>query len=161
MNASKNSARANGLKAFATLKKVLIDTGWDPKPTDMEGVLTIDFSQDKIAIENASAEVRVDFERFIFYLNFRDKAQKKVLNETMEFITRSNFDLVVGNFELNLTTGALRYRGSIDFTSVTLTEPLIRDLIKSCMDTIEYFANPLLSVIRGEKVASKAFEELD
>jgi hypothetical protein len=160
MSASKNSARDNGLKAFYSVKKVLIDTGWDPEPTGAEGILTVDFTGDKIPIKNALADVRVDLERFIFYLNFSDKVPKKTLVQTMEFVTRANMDLVIGNFELNLDARTIRFKGSLDFTGAILTEPLIRDLIKSSMDAVEYFSDTLMTVVKGNKNALEALKEL-
>jgi hypothetical protein len=154
-------ARMNGLKAFKTVTKVLTDTGWKPEETEKEGVLRVDFSIDKLPIADAVADVRIDYERFLYYLNFRDHAPPKYRRETMEFVTRVNFDLVIGNFELNLDNGRVRFKASVDFTSTELTATLIRDAIKSAMDAVEQYADAIVEVMRGEKNAVNALKDAE
>ena len=154
-------ARKNGLKAFKTVKRVLTKIGWEPEETEKEGVLRVDFSVDKIPIAEAIADVRVDYERFLYYLIFKNRALSKYRSETMEFVTRVNFDLVIGNFEFNLDEGLVRFKSSIDFTAVELTEPLIRDAIKSAMEAVEQYAGAIVDVMRGKKDAVQALNDAD
>ena len=154
-------ARKNGLKALKTVKKVLTDTGWKPEETEKEGVLRIDFSEDDIPIADALAEVRIEYERFLYYLNFKDRAPAKYRSETMEFVTRVNFDLVIGNFELNLDHGLVRFKSSVDFTATELTPSLIRDAIKSAMDAVETYADAIVEVMNGKKKALQALNDAE
>jgi hypothetical protein len=154
-------ARRNGLKALRTVKSVLAKVGWEPEETETEGVLRVDLSVDKIPISEALADVRIDYERFLYYLNFRERAPATHRKQTMEFVTRVNFDLVIGNFELNLDDGSVRFKSSIDFTGAELTATLIRDAIKSAMDAVEQYADALVEVMRGEKRAVRALREAE
>lgn len=156
-----NQAQENGLKALKNVKKVLTDIGWDPEPTDIEGVLRIDFSKDKIPVLDALADVRIEYERFLYYLNFRDFAAPKYRKETMEFITRINFDLITGNFEINLDNGSVRYKSSIDFTQVELTKTLIGNIIKSSRDVVEQYGDALIEVMHGKKKAAQAIDDVE
>ena len=151
-------AQENGLNALRTVEKVLTEVGWEPKTTNIEGVLRIDFSIDKSPIADALADIRIDYERFLYYLNFRDRVPGKLRKQTMEFITRVNFDLVIGNFELNLDDGFVRFKASIDFTQVELNETLIRNVIRSAMDVVEQYANALVDVMNGEKKPIQAIK---
>lgn len=150
------TARSNGLLALKTVETVLTSIGWEPERTDVESVFRVDFSADNIPVLDALADVRVDFERFLFYLNFRDRATPQSRAQIMEFVTRANSELIVGNFELNLDDGSVRFKSSIDFTGAQLTEPLVRDAIRSAMDAVEYFADAFVAVVRGEKSALQA-----
>jgi hypothetical protein len=154
-------SRQNGLSALKTVRKVLSHVGWEPMTTNIEGVLRIDFGEDNIPIAEALADVRIDTERFLYYLNFRDRAPGKYRNQTMEFITRANFDLVTGNFELNLDTGRVRFKSSIDFTESELSETLIRNAILSAMDAVERYADALVAVMSGEKKATQAIKDIE
>lgn len=154
-------ARKNGLKALKNVKKVLKTVGWDPEETDEEGVLRVDFSEDNIPIADALADVRIDYERFLYYLNFREKAPVRYRPETMEFVTRVNYDLVIGNFELNLENGFVRFKSSVDFTGFELEPPMIRDAIKSAMDAVEDYADAIVAVMKGKKKAKKALEDAE
>lgn len=154
-------ARKNGLKALATVKKVLSDVGWDPSETEVEGVLRVDFSSDDIPVSEAIADVRLDHERFLYYLNFREQVARQHRKETMEFVTRANFELVTGNFELNLDDGVIRFKTSIDFTQEELTETLIRNAINSAMDVVEHYTDALVDVMHGKKSARRAIQEAE
>lgn len=156
-----DQARKNGLKALKNVKEVLKTTGWDPQETEKEGVLRVDFSVDNIPIDEAIADVRIDYERFLYYLNFRQKAPVKQRHETMEFVTRVNYDLVIGNFELNLENGFVRFKSAVDFTGTELVPPLIRDAIKSAMDAVELYADAIVDVMHGKKKAKKALEDAE
>jgi hypothetical protein len=79
----------------------------------------------------------------------------------MEFVTRANFDLISGNFELSLEDGALRFKSSIDFTGVNLNETLIRNMIRSSMDAVELYGDAVVKVIRGERSAEDAIDEVE
>lgn len=149
------------MKAFKTVKKVLTDVGWEPEETNQEGVLRVDFSVDKIPIVDALADVRIDYERFLYYLNFRDRAPVKQRRQVMEFITRVNYDLVVGNFELNLDNGHVRFKASVDFTNEVLTEALIQDAIQSAMNAVEAYADGVIAVMRGEKEVRQAIKDAE
>lgn len=159
--AAADRARKNGLQALKNVKEVLKTTGWDPEETEKEGVLRVDFSVDNIPVDEAIADVRIDYERFLYYLNFREKAPVKQRRETMEFVTRVNYDLVIGNFELNLENGFVRFKSAVDFTGTELVQPLIRDAIKSAMDAIELYADAIVDVMQGRKKAKKALEDAE
>jgi hypothetical protein len=54
-----------------------------------------------------------------------------------ELITRINFGLVIGNFELDFADGEIRYKTSLDFEGEQLTDQLLIQLVRanlSCMD---------------------------
>lgn len=158
---AEDRARENGLNALKTVKKVLTKMGLEPEPTDLEEVLRVDFSKDNIPIAEALADVRVDYERFLYYLVFRDKVPVKYRKEVMEFVTRVNFDMVIGNFELNLDDGLLRFKSGLDFTKVKLSEALIRGAIACAKDAVEEYADALVAVMQGKQTASQAFKDAE
>jgi hypothetical protein len=158
--ATPDRARKNGLKAAKTVQGVLKTVGWEPEETDEEAVLRIDFSTDNTPVSDALAKVRVDIERFIFLINFRDQAAPKTRAQVAEFITRANYDMVIGNFELDYETGSVRFKSSVDFTEAMLSEELVRNAIQSAMDVVEHY-DALVEVMRGAKRAKEAVEEAE
>jgi len=46
-----------------------------------------------------------------------------------EFLTRANYGLVVGNFELDFTDGEIRYKTSIDVEGDCLSKALVRAIV--------------------------------
>ena len=74
---------------------------------------------------------------------------------------RANYGLIIGAFEMDLDSGALHFRSSVDFTEAILSEPLVRNAIVSAMDVVEHYGDRLMEVMRGEKTARKALEETE
>lgn len=157
----KDGARKNGLKAFRTVKKVLTAIGWEPEETDTEGLLRIDFTTDKSPVLEALADVRIEYERFLYYITFRDITPTKYRSQMMEFLTRANYDMVSGNFEFNLDNGSTRFKNCIDFTSSELTERLVRNVITCAMDAVELYADAFVNVARGRKTPKLALKEAE
>ncbi|WP_271769663.1 YbjN domain-containing protein [Aquimarina algiphila] len=156
---SENIGYENGLKALKQVEVFLAQVGWEPQQTDIEEVLLVDFESENIPIANAHFDVRVDYERFLCYFNFKDIAGEEQRKYVMEFITLANFDLVIGNFELNLNTGQVRFKSSVDFTQLELNNTFIRNTIKCAMDVVEVYGEALVEVINGTKEPMRAFQE--
>lgn len=154
----KVSAEENGQKGFDTVNRVLTSIGWSPQETEFEGVMRVDFGGDKIPISEALADVRIEYERFIYLLIFGERAGSAHREEVAKFLTRANFGLVIGCFEFNLDNGEIRFRSSIDFTSSDLTETLVRNSIRSSMDAVERYGDSIVKVLRGELDAVRALK---
>jgi hypothetical protein len=154
-------ARKNGLKAAETVEKVLKRFGWKPEETEEEAVVRVDFSSHPIPLSEARAIVRVDVERFVFLFSFREHAQPKARPEVAEFITRANFGMTVGNFELDYDSGLIRFKSSVDFTHVELSELLVRNAILCAADVVDLYGNVLAEVARGEKKARAAIKDVE
>lgn len=156
-----NVENENKSKEFLLLSDLLEQIGWAPKLTNNSGVLLVDFEEDGTPIQDAIFSVSSKFERFICYFNFRDAPSKILQNQLVEFITRANFNLVFGNFEYDYESGRIRFKSSIDFSNVDLTEILMRNAIQSTMDVVEQYADLLLEVLRGNMTALQAILEAE
>lgn len=156
-----NNDRKNGLKALKTVEEFIIKIGWQPQKTSIDEVLLVDFESEGIPISNVLFDVRVDYERFLCYFNFKDTVSKKKQLQVIEFITRANFDLVIGNFELDMDSGIVRFKSSIDFTGIELNQTLIRNTVKSAMDVVEDYAEAMVKVLTGKIKARNAIQEIE
>jgi hypothetical protein len=155
------SAEDNGRNALKTVERVLRAVGWDPQETEYEGVLRVDFHSDNIPVAEALADVRIEYERFLYFLNFGDRVPPAQRQDVMNFLTRANYGLVIGCFEFNLDNGEVRFRSSIDFTSSELTDTLVRNSIRSSMDAVERYADAIVRVMRGQADVMEALREAE
>jgi hypothetical protein len=76
--------------------------------------------------------------------------------EVMELITRMNYGLSVGNFELGCEDGEVRFKASIPTDGTPLTYSMLRTLLYTCGDMMETFAPALAAVITGEATPQEA-----
>ncbi len=66
------------------------------------------------------------------------------------FITRINYGLMIGNFEMDFNDGEIRYKTSIDFEGTDLNEPLIDNLFNANLSVVENFYEQLHNFVTQE-----------
>lgn len=98
----------------------------------------------------------------IAYLHLRDESSKLIFyimapinvaeSERVlvaEFITRLNEELLVGNFEMDYGDGEVRYKRSLSFKDVELTELMIYNVVYPSSEIMYTYFPTLLTVIGG------------
>jgi len=159
-----SSGNGNGAKkgvelAFQTLGKWLEEDGWHP--TRIEGALAF---RTGFSGENARvicvAEVRAQ-EQFVFYALVPNKVPQDRRLPVCEALTRANWGLRIGNFELDFQDGEIRYKSSIDFEGELLTPALIRNAIYPAVATLDHYLPALIAVAYGGKDPAEAIAEVE
>ena len=69
--------------------------------------------------------------------------------ELVLFITRANFGLVIGNFEIDLDDGELRFKTSIDVEGDELTDALIDNLLLANVTMMDRYLPGIRAVVNG------------
>ena len=93
------------------------------------------------------AQERDEQQQMVFYAVFPVRAPDSRLTEVAEFITRANYGMIIGNFELDYADGEVRYKTSVDIEDVDLSEPLIRHLIYANVLTMDKYFPGLMRVL--------------
>lgn len=78
-----------------------------------------------------------------------------------EFITRANFGLMMGNFELNFEDGQLRYKTSLDVEDAGINTALIKNLIFANLTLMNLYLPGLMRVIYTDKTPPEIIEEIE
>jgi len=155
-----DAENSNGLQAFALLGKFLEDDGWHPQQLEGKHIYSINYSG-KNGTMRCYAQIRVDLEQFMFYVLAPVKAQSEILAVVAEYITRANFGMRIGNFELDYSDGEIRYKSSLDFEGESLTPTFIKHAIYPAVQTMDRYLPGLLSVIYGGKTAVEAISDIE
>ena len=100
-------------------------------------------------------------EQFIFYAVCPVKADESARLAVVEFITRANFGLRIGNLEMDFLDGEVRYKSSIDFEGETLTPRLVRNTIYPAVQTVDRYLGGLLKVMYGGSTPADAIAEVE
>ena len=66
-----------------------------------------------------------------------------------EFCNRANFGLAIGNFELDVDGGEVRFRTSIDAEGTDPTPELVRNAVVANVLTMARYVTGLLAVLNG------------
>jgi hypothetical protein len=150
----------NGVKAFDTLAHFLEEDGWYPRRLENRHSFTMTYTGQNGDLR-CYAIVRVDLEEFLYYAIAPVKITDEVRPAVAEFITRANYGLRIGNFELDYSDGEVRYKSSLNFEDQDLTPELISNAIYPAVQTMDRYLPGLLRVSYGGATPLEAIEEVE
>jgi hypothetical protein len=150
----------NGLLAFRTLREFLEQDGWYPQQVEDKYLFRTFFSG-KNGDFRCFAQILVNLEQFLFYAVAAVRAPEEDRSAVAEFLTRANYGMRIGNFELDYSDGEVRYKTSLDFEGETLSHSLIRHAIYPAVLTMDAYVPGLMSVVYGGRTPFEAIEEIE
>jgi len=141
------------------LDRFLEAEGWHPRQLEGAPIYQMSFSGEHGSI-TCYAQVRVEEEILLCYAVAPMQVEEAARPAVAEFITRANYGLWVGNFEMDWSDGEVRYKSSLDFEGVALTSELIRNAISPAVQMMVCYLPGLLDVMAG-KPPARALSEVD
>ena len=111
---------------------------WNYRPVEGRSVLELEL-HGKHALFPCVAIVDEESERLIFLSHYPVKVPEARRGAVLELLNRANASLAVGNFELDLDTGNLRYRTSVDVEGLGLPDALVRNVVLCNVSTADRF----------------------
>ncbi|MCK6619942.1 MAG: YbjN domain-containing protein [Calditrichaceae bacterium] len=147
--------------ALEIVGKVLKDFNW--KPDEFKGDTSsgfVVFLADSL-YEGGIIHLIEDEQRLVFYLEFRERASETTRSQVAEFITRANYGILIGNFEMDYSDGSIRYKTSLDFQGDELSPALIRNIIAAARNSGETYGYALIEVMKGQKSAQNAIDDVE
>jgi len=97
--------------------------------------------------------------RFLTFVEGRVPATRR--REAMEFITRANYGLLVGNFEFDLDDGEVRFKAAGDYEDGDMSQSQFRNLLFLSVSMVDRYFPGLQSVIQGSSDAAAAIAEIE
>ena len=67
-----------------------------------------------------------------------------------KFLTRANYGMMIGNFEMDFTDGEIRYKTSIDVEGDKLSSALIKRLVYANVMMMDEYLPGIVSVTEGD-----------
>ena len=150
----------NVVQAFATLGEFLQADEWHPQELEGKHIYRMGFNG-KNGQTTCYAQVREDLEQFLFYVVAPIKTPQDLRLAVAEFITRANYGLRIGNFELDFSDGEVRYKSSLDFEHVVLSPDLIKNAIYPAVQTMDRYLPGLMGVIYGGESPAEAIAKIE
>jgi hypothetical protein len=157
---AQSAADENSLKAFATLGEFLQVDGWHPQIVADKAIYRMSFSG-RHAQFICYAQILMGKQQFLFYALAPVKVPAELCPEVAEFIARANFEIVIGNFELDFSDGEVRYKSSLDFEGAALTAELIEHAIYPAVNTMDRYLPGLMSMIYANIPAQDAIQQVE
>jgi hypothetical protein len=155
-----NQDGAAGLAAYKALGEFLEADGWHPQPIADNFVYRSMFVGNNGEV-TCFAQVRPDLEQFIFYVVLPVRVPEDMRAAMAEFLTRANYGLRIGNFEMDFADGEVRYKSSVDFEGISLSHVLIRNTMYPAVQTMDRYMPGILSVIYGGRTPEEAIAAVE
>ena len=142
-------ALRNSTRVFNTLKRYMEDDDWYPKVFD-DAPFTVTCL---FAGEHGRTHVYVrvleeaEFLRLVVHAPFTVPQNRR--HAVARFITRANYGLNLGAFQLDLDDGELSYRSALDFEGLEVGEQVLRSTLVQAVLTMDDYLPGLMAVIYG------------
>ena len=159
-NGKSIAVRENGLKGFEALGAWLEKDGWHPQRNDEKYLYRTLFEGTNGELR-CYAQVRVDLEQFVFYAVAPVKVPENQRIAVAEFLTRANYGMRIGNFELDFSDGEVRYKSALDFEGETLSDNLLKNSIYPAVQVADRYMPGLMAVAFGGKQPSEAIAAIE
>jgi hypothetical protein len=141
-------------------ERFLREDDWPISPVEAKSVLKTGF-EGKNGQFTCYAQERSEQEQFVFYSVFPVRTPPDRVSEVAEFITRANYGMIIGNFELDYSDGEIRYKTSVDVEDSDLPDPLVRHMIYANVLTMDKYFPGLMRVLYAGIAPMNAIEEVE
>lgn len=143
-----------------TIAKFFESDDWDYEQIPEQPVLTVGFEG-----HNGKwlcyAQARETEQQVVFYSVLPVNVPLKFRAAAAEFITRVNYGMIIGNFEMDYEDGEIRYKTSVDVEDTELTLPLVRQLVYANLVITDHYLPGLMRVIFANYSPLAALESLE
>ena len=90
------------------------------------------------------------------------KVPEEDRRRVMEFVTRANCGLKLGNFEMDLDTGIVCFKTTFCLTGVPLpTRGAMTELVRGALSVLEDYGDALDDVIKGRRTPAEAVRQAE
>lgn len=96
------------------------------------------------------ASAREDPAQFVMYSMFPVRIPALKRMRVAEYLLRANYGLVIGNFELDLDEGELRFRTSLDIQDTAFPSELLKPLVYTNVRMMDRYLPGLMAVLYAE-----------
>ncbi|MDJ1174803.1 YbjN domain-containing protein [Roseofilum capinflatum] len=98
--------------------------------------------------------------QFLFYSLFPVAVPEGDRRLMAELLTKANYGMILGNFELDFADGELRYKTSIDVEGDRLTVALVRSLVYANVTIMDRYLPAIVAVLEGSSI-SEALQRVE
>jgi hypothetical protein len=115
--------------------------------------------------ENANwrcyAQADEEREIYIFYAVSPVKVPENKREDVAEYVTRANYGMRIGNFELDYSDGEIRYKTSVDVEGSEVITPLIRQCVAAALSTADRYFPGLAGMLYANMTPAEAIAQIE
>jgi hypothetical protein len=103
-------------------------------------------------------DIKLDRHLCILYVIAPNRVPSAKRTQVAEFLTRANYGLILGCFELDMEDGEVRYRTSVQVEDSEMSQAMIKTMIYASIATMEGYYRGLMSIIYGDTTVMEAIK---
>ncbi|MBN4002721.1 YbjN domain-containing protein [Nostoc sp. LPT] len=145
---------------FQAIVKFFQEEDWQFQQISGEQTLRLVY-QGKNGKWNCYAKARVQKQQMVFYSICPIIAPETKRGYVAEFMTRANYGLIIGNFELDFADGEIRFKTSIDIEGDNLTSALIKHLVYANITMMDEYLPGIIAVIENKMSPAEAIAQIE
>jgi hypothetical protein len=97
--------------------------------------------------------------RFLTFIE--GKVPEARRREVMEYFTRANYGLLLGNFEMDLGDGEVRFKCSVDLEGIEISYPLYQNLLYVSVGMVDRYFPGFQRVLQGSADPAAAVSDIE
>lgn len=144
---------------YEAIGQFLNDDRWAHEPLVGQSVYRV-FYQGVNGRLVCFAQARDTEQQFVFYAYCPAEVPPDQRPAIAEYLTRANYGLVLGNFEMDYQDGEVRFKTSIDVDGTLLTPQLIRPVIYANVLTMDEYLAGILSILQSGAAPDAALRQV-
>jgi hypothetical protein len=136
------------------------DDGWDFQSAEDLSILSMGFA----GIHGkwlCYAQAREQEEQFVFYSVLPINVPTNQLAKMAEFLTRVNYGMVIGNFEMDYDDGEIRYKTSVDIEGSELSTALIRQIVYANLVITDRYLPGVMRILYSDDNPHEVLESIE
>ncbi len=133
---------------------------WAFEPLENGSALRCGFEGDSGSF-TCYAQEHEEKEQFVFYSVAPFQAPEAMRSAVAEYLTRANYGLAIGNFEMDYADGEVSFKTSMDAEGVEFTEAMVKNLVYANVLTTDRYLPGLMRVIYGGIKPEEAIREVE
>lgn len=143
---------------FPIIQKFFTDDEWYYLQLGNQPILQMTF-QGKNGKWTCYGQVHEEQPIFFFFSVCPVNVPEEKRLKMAEFLTRANYGLKMGNFEMDFSDGEIRYKTSLNVENDQLSNAIIRNLVYANLWTMDRYLSGILSVIYGDVTPVEAIKK--
>jgi hypothetical protein len=103
------------------------------------------------------ADLKEDMKVFLFYAICSINISQDKIDLISKFLTKINYGRMIGNFELDMNDGEIRYKVSLNYEDIELTNTIIHNIVSTCIPSMDIVTPIIGGLVYGNLTLEEAF----
>lgn len=145
---------------YDTVLQFFQEDDWRFQQLEGQPVFRLGFRGDNGSFD-CFAKVVDERPRFLFYSVMESNVPPEKRPAAAEFITRANYGLALGNFEMDFSDGEVRYKTSVDVDGGQLTVEMVKTMVYTNLLMMDRYFPGLKACIWGDVTPEEAIAQIE